>query len=544
MTATANIRAVITAEDRASQTISNVGMSFGKLAGAMAAGQVAARAFLFAVEAISKNAIEAGITTAASMETARMGFVTLLGSAEKADATIARIKKEAARTPFEVAGLTRATQLIASVTKDGDKAIDVILDIGEGLAAMGRGQAELDRIIINLQQIATVGKASMMDIKQFAFAGIPIFEMLREETGLSGEALNDFVEDGKVSFELLTGMFDKANDSGGRFFGAFQNQAGTFDQLMSNLRDSFNQTTADILVQTGVFDLLKESMQKVGDWVAENKDKIIAFFKDMGDKLKWAYDNVFLPVSNFFGEIIPPMIQKFREAWAYLKFPLEAVGDVIVNMLFPAFKELWKQLEPFAPYLGTALAIAVGVIIFAFIGLIAVVSGIVWVIAKIIEGFVKFNNWSNHLAATIRASIIKDFQNFYNLCVDVTNGITGIINSILRLVGLGNIKLPSFGKIGGKAAGGPVENNMPYVVGEKGPEIFVPSSTGRIIPNNQLNKVSNGGSALSSTTINISPQIGVFAGTPQELRTLSQAIVNSIRDIADSKNMSVGDLLA
>lgn len=38
----------------------------------------------------------------------------------------------------------------------------------------------------------------------------------------------------------------------------------------------------------------------------------------------------------------------------------------------------------------------------------------------------------------------------------------------------------------GRAAGGPVSANRPYVVGEAGPELFVPQRSGSIIPNNQL----------------------------------------------------------
>lgn len=544
--ATANIKAVITAEDRASGTISNFGMSFGKLAGAMAVGQVAAQAFLAVVEKIGKEVISAGVTTAASMETAKMGFVTLLGSAEEADKTLARIKKEAARTPFEVAGLTKATQLMASVTKDGDKAINVILDVGEALAAMGKGQAELDRIIVNLQQIGAVGKASMLDIKQFAFAGIPIFDMLKQETGLAGEALDQFISDGKVTFDLLIKMFDKANDSGGRFFGAFKNQAGTFDQLMSNLRDSFNQTAADILTQTGLFDLLKQAMQGVGDWITANKDGIVAFFISMGNGLKWAYDNVFKPFFDFMGQVIPPIIQKFQEAWVYVQPILATIWQVIKDMLLPAFRELWKQIEPYAPYIGTALAIAIGALGFAIIGFIAILSGLIWVLAKVVQFFIAINDWSINTAQSIRNYIVNAFVEFYNMCVKVTNGINGVINALLRLVGLGKIQLPSFSQIPGRAIGGPVQNNMPYVVGERGPEVFVPNSSGRIIPNNQLNKISNGnvGSPVSSnTTINISPQIGVFAGSPQEMRNLSVKILDSLKDIADSKNMTVQELL-
>jgi lambda family phage tail tape measure protein len=41
----------------------------------------------------------------------------------------------------------------------------------------------------------------------------------------------------------------------------------------------------------------------------------------------------------------------------------------------------------------------------------------------------------------------------------------------------------------GKATGGAVTNNTPYIVGEKGPELFMPSGSGTIIPNNKMSQV-------------------------------------------------------
>ena len=35
--------------------------------------------------------------------------------------------------------------------------------------------------------------------------------------------------------------------------------------------------------------------------------------------------------------------------------------------------------------------------------------------------------------------------------------------------------------------GGPVQRNSAYMVGERGPELFVPNSSGSIIPNNKMN---------------------------------------------------------
>jgi hypothetical protein len=52
---------------------------------------------------------------------------------------------------------------------------------------------------------------------------------------------------------------------------------------------------------------------------------------------------------------------------------------------------------------------------------------------------------------------------------------------LFKSYGLGDIfTLP------GRAAGGPVSSNTPYMVGEAGPELFIPNSSGNIVPNGKL----------------------------------------------------------
>lgn len=53
----------------------------------------------------------------------------------------------------------------------------------------------------------------------------------------------------------------------------------------------------------------------------------------------------------------------------------------------------------------------------------------------------------------------------------------GALTSILSAV---------LGGIAGKASGGPVSGGTPYLVGEAGPELFVPSTSGTIVPNGSL----------------------------------------------------------
>lgn len=51
------------------------------------------------------------------------------------------------------------------------------------------------------------------------------------------------------------------------------------------------------------------------------------------------------------------------------------------------------------------------------------------------------------------------------------------------------------GLFSGRAIGGPVQANQPYVVGERGPELFVPATAGNIVPNNNMSS-GTGGSTI------------------------------------------------
>lgn len=68
----------------------------------------------------------------------------------------------------------------------------------------------------------------------------------------------------------------------------------------------------------------------------------------------------------------------------------------------------------------------------------------------------------------------------------ISRAVEGLIFSPIfkALGGGGGILGAAFG--GGKAAGGTVTAGTPYVVGEKGPEVFVPRGSGTIVPNHAL----------------------------------------------------------
>ena len=84
----------------------------------------------------------------------------------------------------------------------------------------------------------------------------------------------------------------------------------------------------------------------------------------------------------------------------------------------------------------------------------------------------------------------------------------------------------------GRAAGGPVSSGSPYVVGEKGPELFVPHASGTIVPNNRMG--SSGGGGAGSVTVNYNIAAGVSRAElapilEQERRRLKAEIPDMVR---------------
>ena len=75
----------------------------------------------------------------------------------------------------------------------------------------------------------------------------------------------------------------------------------------------------------------------------------------------------------------------------------------------------------------------------------------------------------------------------------------------------------------GRAIGGPVSPGQPYLVGENGPEMFVPTSAGTIANGQQA----GGGARDVRVSINVNTPAG--GDTPQSLQRSSRQIASAVR---------------
>jgi tape measure domain-containing protein len=185
----------------------------------------------------AKGFVEIGISYNAQIEKYTTGFTNMLGSAQAAQEAMQAIQEDAARTPFDVASLTQANQLLISAGENAAYSRKVINALGDAVSATGGGNAELSRMAANLQQIANVGKAATIDIKQFAYAGINIYQILADYTGKSVQEVQSMT----ISYDLLSQALIAASEEGGRYYNAMDTQSQTMNGRISTLKDNVSQ---------------------------------------------------------------------------------------------------------------------------------------------------------------------------------------------------------------------------------------------------------------------------------------------------------------
>ena len=265
-----------------------------------------------------------GVEYNAQIETYQTALTTLTGSAEKANKIIEQVKKDAAETPFEVASLVKGNQLLISAGLSAEQARDDILALGNAISATGGGEEELSRMVINLQQIKNVGKASALDIKQFAYAGIDVYGLLADYTGKTREEVTNL----EISYEDLTGALKFASQEGGKYFNAMEKQSKTFNGQLSNLKDNFMAFLGEVTIP--LFTFLKDEVLPIINGILDGTLGI-----DEGiNKLTETFLNGVMSMVNFLLENLPVFLQMgINILLSLIQGITQALPDLIPTMV-------------------------------------------------------------------------------------------------------------------------------------------------------------------------------------------------------------------
>jgi phage-related protein len=443
--------------------------NFGKkAAAAFAVAGIAAAAFAvkFAKDAIVAG--EAAATANARIEQINKSMGLFGESTNEVNKALIDYAEKTARATGVDTNSIKATQaklltfkeLAATANEIGgnfERSTKAAIDLG----AAGFGTAELNAVAL--------GKALNDPIK-----------------GISALSRNGitFTESEKDRIKVLVES-NKVGEAQNMILKAIETQVGGTAEATANATDKMRVGFTQITETVGIalLPVFEKLTNFVIDQIFPAFDKIGAQFagitSQLGENLLPALDNLvtffqdyLIPVFKAYYEfiindLIPAIVNFFQPALAGISKAFSSVSKSLQNNkeklkpLFDLFQEFFEFASKYlAPFLGTVLGKA-----FQVLG--SVISGIITI-----------------------------FANLVNIISSAINGIKTLI-SLVSNINLGSIasKLNPFG--GGRASGGSVMSGTSYLVGERGAELFTPSSNGTITPNSAL-----GGGNTYNITVN------------------------------------------
>ena len=377
-------------------------------------GEIAFLGLTAAADAFVGSVLKGGIEYDAQIETYLTRLTTLTGSAEKANEVLDQIKKDALATPFEVSSLTQAESLLLSTGLSAEQSRKDILALGDAVSASGGGNEELQRMAVNLQQIKNVGKASALDIKQFAYAGIDIYGLLADSLGVSREEASKMT----ITYDMLSDALQKASSKGGKYYGAMEKQSKTYAGSMSNLKEAVEVFKGE--VAKGLFNALKKiipQLTKFFKWLTKNKDIVIAITVPL-----LTFINV---IAGFL--IIQKIIGLFSALWAVLAaYPIVAIVAAVAALI-AGILYLWNNCEAFRNFINgwfNGFKIMLN-------GIVKFIQNAINTVINVVNTVIDFfkTNWQG-----ILLFIVNPFAGAFKLLYDKCEWFRNIVNTVINSV--------------------------------------------------------------------------------------------------------------
>ena len=223
-------------------------------------------------------------------------------------------------------GLDEAAQVAASSVaagvKPGQDLTRYLGLTGDAATITGRSMGELGAIF---NKVTAQGKAQNDTLQQLAESGIPIYQYLADQVGVTAQEIFDLASDGEISSEMLltaieTNIAGAALKAGETTQGAFANVGAAISRVGANILNStFTQLP-------GFFTSLIEAI-----------DPLAEAAKGIGEELGTALTPVFAQIVD----LVPIIFESFV---GLLPLFIELI-DLVVT-LFPTFLDLVMPLIP------------------------------------------------------------------------------------------------------------------------------------------------------------------------------------------------------
>jgi tape measure domain-containing protein len=326
-----------------------------------------------------------GVKYNAEMEQYMSSFTTMLGSAEKATNHLNELKEFAAKTPFELGDLAKASTTLQAFGTDAKDITPTLKTLGD--ISLGNKE-KFNGLALVFGQVQSQGKLMGQDLMQMINNGFNPLQIISEKTGKSMSELKDEMSKGQISFEMVAEAMQIATSEGGKFYNAMEGQSKTLVGQWSTLKDNVNALLGEVFLPLS--DALKNKVLPAVNSIVDKLSESLANgeLKDSVNKIAEGFSNLAIKLSELIIDWLPKIIEGF--AWVLDNSNSIAAGIVgigtalmalnvasIINGLVKSFKEfkLANEGATVAQWMlnGAMEANPVGIVIAIIAGLVAAI---------------------------------------------------------------------------------------------------------------------------------------------------------------------------
>lgn len=183
------------------------------------------------------------IDTTGQFQQLNIAFETMLGNKEKADALMNNAVEFAAKTPFTLTDVATNIKQLLAMGIESDNVMGTLKSLGDVAAGLS---VPMSQLAVNYGQVATQGKLTGKELRDFSLAGVPIIDELAKNLGKTKVEIQEMVSAGSIGFKDVESAFVSMSSEGGKFFDLMEKQSLSVTGQISNLSDKFQVMLNDI----------------------------------------------------------------------------------------------------------------------------------------------------------------------------------------------------------------------------------------------------------------------------------------------------------
>jgi tape measure domain-containing protein len=332
----------------------------------------------FSAFRIGKTIFSAG----ADIEQTRVSFEVLLGSLEKGNDLIAKIRDYGATSPYESKGLQDNAKMMLGFGVAAEKVMPTMKMLGD--VAMGN-QEKMNALTLAFSQVSSAGKLQGQDLLQMINAGFNPLSMMADDLskklGITQVAamqnLRKEMEKGNITAQMMEATFIKATSEGGRFFNMAEKQGQTLNGRFSTLKDNIAMMWTEFGESAnGGFKKAVEKLITLTDYVRAHVADIVSFFSKVFTVIGNVFSAIYKVVTWWFEALNKgnPIVILFTAVMTGALVALAAYNVYMTTMA--AVTKVWTAVQ--AAFNAVMTMNPVYLIISGIVALIAAIGYVIY----------------------------------------------------------------------------------------------------------------------------------------------------------------------